>query len=173
VSRKLRIEYPGAGWYYVYLARNGSKYLDGWAQGTTNWLATDGLPGGAYTWTVRPWNEEGYGPVSTSSSFTIPTAVPSAITLVSPLGTVAAGSTQRYTWKADLAATWYELYIVRNGSTFGDHWYTLTDSVADYTTGNFAVGVSGHTSGSYQWFVRGWGPDGMGAWSSSLTFQLP
>jgi hypothetical protein len=157
----------------VYVVRNGSKYLDQWLQGTTNWVVTSGLPGGAYTWYVRPWNEIGYGSWSTNFTFTIQTAVPGALTLVSPSGSTAAGSTQRYTWKADAAATWYELYVLRNGSAFGDHWYTLTDSVVDSAAGNFAVNVSGHTSGSYQWWVRGWGPDGMGAWSNNLTFQIP
>ena len=163
---------PGASWYYLYVARNGGKYLDQWVQATTNWVVTSGLPGGTYTWSVRPWNEAGYGPSSTNSTFTIQTAAPGAITLVSPLGSVPAGSTQRYTWKADAAATWYELYVVRNGSAFGDHWYTLTDSVVDTATGNFAVDVSGHTSGNYQWYVRGWGPDGLGGWTTSLTFQI-
>ena len=99
--------------------------------------------------------------------------MPGALTLLSPSGSVAASSTQRYTWKADVAATWYELYVARNGSPFGDHWYTLTDSVVDTATGNFAVDVSVHGTGTYQWYVRGWGPDGLGTWSSSMTFQVP
>jgi hypothetical protein len=99
--------------------------------------------------------------------------VPTNIVQLSPTGGVAAGSTQRYTWKADAAATWYELYVLRNGSAFGDHWYTLTDSVVDSATGNFAVDMSGHTSGSYQWWVRGWGPDGVGPWSGNLSFLVP
>jgi hypothetical protein len=164
---------PAADWYYVYVARNGSKYVDQWVEGTTNWVPASGLPGGSYTWWVHPWNAAGYGPWSTSFTFTILTAVPGALTLVSPSGSVAAGSTQRYTWIADAAATWYELYVARNGSAFGDHWYTLTDSVVDSATGSFAVDVSGHTSASYQWWVRGWGPDGLGTWSASLTFQVP
>jgi hypothetical protein len=114
----------------------------------------------------------GYGQWSTSSSFTIQTAVPGALTLVSPSGSVGAGSIQRYTWNADAAATWYELYVLRNGSAFDDHWYTLTDSVVDSTTGNFAVDVNGHTAGTYQWWVRGWGPDGTGQWSASDSFSL-
>jgi hypothetical protein len=67
------------------------------------------------------------------------------------------------------------LYVQQNGSLFRDHWYTLTDSVVDIATGNFAVDVSGHTTGSYQWWVLGWGPDGTGAWSQQpgLTFQVP
>ena len=142
-------------------------------QGATSWVVTSGLPGGAYTWYVRPWNTFGYGPWSASSSFTIQTALPGAITLVSPSGSVAAGSTQRYTWQADAAATWYQLYVVRNGGAFANQWYTLTNSVVDPATGNFAVDVGGQSAGTYQWWVRGWSPDGVGPWSSNLTFQVP
>jgi hypothetical protein len=164
---------PAADWYNVYVVRDGSKYADQWVQGSTNWVATSGLPGGTYTWYVHPWNAAGYGPWSTNFTFTIPTAVPGALTLLSPSGAMAGGSPQRYTWTADAAATWYELYVLRNGSTFGDQWYPLTNSVVDSATGNFAVDVDGHSTGTYQWWVRGWGPDGLGAWSTNLTFQIP
>ena len=53
---------PAASWYEVYVVRNESKYLDQWVAGTTNWVVTSGLPGGTYTWWVRPWSEAGYGP---------------------------------------------------------------------------------------------------------------
>jgi hypothetical protein len=164
---------PAASWYYVYVVRNGSKDLDQWVAGTTNWVPPAGLAGGNYSWWVLPWSEAGYGSWSANSTFTIQTAMPGALTLVSPAGSVAAGSTQRYTWKADAAAIWYELYATRNGGVFCDKWYTLTNSVVDSATGNFAVDVSGHTGGSYQWWVRGWSPDGLGPWSSNLTFQVP
>jgi hypothetical protein len=162
---------PAADWYDVFVVRNGIPYLDQWVQGTNNWMPASGLPGGSYAWWVHPWNAVGYGPWSTNFSFTIQTAVPGAITLVSPPGGDD-GSTQRYTWKADPAATWYELYVTKGSGGFCDNWYTLTNSV-DSTAGNFAVDVDGHTTGSYQWWVRGWSPDGMGTWSSSLTFQFP
>jgi hypothetical protein len=122
---------------------------------------------------VHPWNAVGYGPWSTNFTFTIQTNMPGVIPLVSPSGSVAAGSTQRYTWKADAAATWYELYATRNGGVFCDKWYTLTDSLVDPATGNFAVDLSGHSAGTYQWWVRSWGLDGLGTWSTNLTFQVP
>jgi hypothetical protein len=86
---------------------------------------------------------------------------------------VAANSTQRYTWKAAPAAVWYELYVTRNGSILADKWFALSNSVVDSATGNFAVDVSGHGSGAYQWWVRGWSPDGFGTWSGSLSFEMP
>jgi hypothetical protein len=164
---------PAADWYYLYLTRNGSKYLDQWMQGATNWTSTADLPAGSYSWWVLPWSEVGYGSVSTSFTFTIPVAVPGSITQVAPAGSVAASSIQRYTWKADSAAAWYELFVARNGGVFCDKWFTSGDSVVVSATGNFAVDVSAHTSGSYQWWVRGWSPDGLGVWASGMAFQQP
>ncbi len=164
---------PAASWYDVYVVRNGTKYLDQWVQGTTNLVvANNGLPGGAYTWYVRPWNAVGLGPWSAGSSFTIQTATPGVLTLLSPTGSVASGSTQLYTWQADANATWYELYVMKNGSEFTDQWFNLSDSVVDSATGDFGVNVAGHTNGSYQWWVRAWGPDGFGPWSTSMSFQI-
>jgi len=160
---------PAAEWFYLWLTRNGSKYLDQWVEGETNWTPTAELPAGSYTWWVETWGMAGYGPWSTNFSFTIPKAVPAIVTLLSPAGNVA-GTSQAYTWKADPAATWYELYVAQNNRLFLDRWYTLSNSVAA-DPNNFAVTVSGHTVGaSYQWWVRGWNADGYSAWSSSATW---
>jgi len=91
--------------------------------------------------------------------------------VISPTGSVNVSPTQRYTWQADPAAAWYELYITRNGAVFSDQWYAATNSVVDSTTGRFAVDVNGHGAGSYQWQVRGWSADGLGPWSAGLSFQ--
>jgi Peptidase C10 family/Spi protease inhibitor/Carboxypeptidase regulatory-like domain/Bacterial Ig domain len=160
---------PEASWYYLYVVRNGSKYVDQWVEGVTNWVPSD-LPGGSYAWAVLPWSEAGYGLWSTNFTFTIQTAVPGTLTLLSPSNSIASGPTQRYTWEADAAATWYELYATRNGGVFCDKWYTLTNSVADTNSGNFAVDVNGHSAGTYQWWVRGWSPDGLGIWSGPASF---
>jgi hypothetical protein len=161
---------PEASWYRLYVVRNGSKYVDQWVEGVTNFVLASDLPGGSYAWAVLPWSEAGSGLWSTNFTFTIQTAVPGTLTLLSPSNSIASGLTQRYTWAADAAATWYELYVMRNGSAFGDQWYTLTNSVADTNSGNFAVDLGGHSAGTYQWWVRGWGPDGLGIWSGPASF---
>jgi formylglycine-generating enzyme required for sulfatase activity len=163
---------PTAAWYYVYVTRNGLKYMDQWVQGTTSWMPPDAWPGGNYMWWVHPWNEVGYGPWSTNSSFTIQSGIPGAITLISPAGTVTGDPTQRYTWNSDPSATWYELYVLRGGTVFHDQWHTLSNSVADPSSGTFALDLGNHVNGRYQWWVRGWSPDGLGPWLNSLTFQL-
>jgi hypothetical protein len=162
---------PSADWFRLYLARDGSPYVDQWLEGTTNWTAPAGLPAGTYSWAVDTYNSAGVGPWSAICTFTIPLAVPTNTVLLSPTGSVMANSTQRYTWEADPAALWYELYVTRNGAAFADQWFNLSNSVVDSVTGNFAVDVGGHSAGGYQWWVRGWSPDGLGPWSGSLSFQ--
>lgn len=164
---------PVATWFRLYINRDGSNYLDQWIESTTNWTAIADMSGGDYTWWVQSWSPAGYGPWSGGGAFTIQTAVPDAITLISPAGSVPGDVTQRYTWKLDPAATWYELYILKNGQAFYDQWFTSTNSLLDTTTGKFAVEVSGHGLGAYQWYVRGWSLDGHGLWSSGLIFRLP
>ena len=163
---------PAAAWYRLWIVRNGAKCLDQWIEGTTNWTSTVDLPGGTYTWAVQAWNSAGLGPWSQIETFTIQTIVPGQVALVSPTGSLPAGSTQRYVWKTVSAATWYELYVVRNGHLFCDKWLTPSNSVVDIVTGNFATDVAGHDGGTYQWYVRGWSPDGLGPWSSAGGFTV-
>jgi sulfur relay (sulfurtransferase) complex TusBCD TusD component (DsrE family) len=163
---------PAAAWYYLWVGRNGSAYLSQWLEGTTNWTPTSDMPGGIYTWAVQAWNSAGLGSWSQIATFTNQVAVPTNIVLISPTGNLEAGSTQSYTWKADPAATWYELYVSCNGRAFYDKWFTLSNSIVDSSTGDFAVDVSGHNAGSYQWWVRGWSPDGSGPWSSAGSFTI-
>ena len=163
---------PAATWYHLWINYNGVKYTDVWVEGETNWTATADLPGASYSWWVQPWSPAGLGPWSQGSSFTIPLNIPTVVTLLAPTGNAAASSTQRYTWKADSAAVWYELYISKDGAPFSDRWVTLANSSVDSATGNFALDVSGHAPGNYQWWVRGWSPDGIGPWSSAGSFSI-
>jgi hypothetical protein len=163
---------PAAAWYHLLINRNGAKCLDQWIEGTTNWISTVDLPGGTYSWEVQTWNSAGLGPWSQIDTFTIQTIVPSQVALVSLTGCLEAGSTQRYVWKIDSAATKYELYVARNGGLFCDKWITPSNSVVDGATGNFAVDLVGHDGGTYHWYVRGWSPDGLGPWSSEGSFTV-
>jgi hypothetical protein len=163
---------PTATWFHLYIAHNGSNYLDHWIEGETNWTPTVDLPGGTYTWAVQTWNPDGLGLWSQIATFTNQVAVPTNINLDSPTNILSViNPVQRYVWQADPAATRYELYITRNGSAFSDQWYASTNSVVDSATGKFAVDVSGHGAGSYQWWVRGWSADGLGPWSGGFNFR--
>src|ERR1019366_2874810 len=161
---------PAAAWFYLQVSHNGTDYLHQWIEGATNWTPTVDLPGGTYTWAVQTWNSAGLGVWSQLATFTNQFAIPAIPVLVSPAGSVNVSPTQRYIWQADPSVTRDELYITRNGGVFFDQWYASTNSLVDIATGNFAVDVSGHGPGSYQWWVRGSSPDGLGTWSGGLNF---
>jgi hypothetical protein len=162
---------PAAAWFYLHVSHNGRSYLNQWINGATNWTPTVDLPGGTYAWAVQGWNPAGLGRWSETATFTNEFELPVKPVLISPAGTVIGSPTQRYTWQADPSVTQYELYITRNGGAFFDRWYASTNSLVDIATGNFAVDVSGLGAGSYQWWVRGWSPDGLGTWSDGLNFR--
>ena len=163
---------PAGTWFYLQVLRNGSTYLALWLQGTTNWTATNDLPAGSYSWSVQPWSPAGYGTWSTASTFVIPLQMPGTVDPITPSVSANSSAVQRYTWTADPAATWYELIIDRNGAAFLDKWFALSNSVIDPATGDFAVDVSGHGMGAYQWRVRAWSPDGYGPWSTETAFNI-
>ena len=165
---------PAATNYYLVIDCGGSNYLAQWSGGATNWTSPTDLPAGTYTWAVEAWNS-GEGVWSTNSTFTIQAAqaaVPNMIALLSPSGVVNFNVTQRYTWTADPAATSYELYIEMDGNLFLDQWFTLTNSVVDISTGDFAVDLSWNGRGTYLWWVRGWSPAGYGPWSDCMKAVL-
>lgn len=162
---------PPAAAYHLYLSRSGTNYYDVRVEGKTNWVPSFNLTGGSYTWMVQAWDASGSGASSETASFTSPYIVPAAIVALTPRGTAGDSATQRYQWQVDAAATRYQLYINRDGSVFHDQWYDAAHSVLDPATGKFAVDVPGHSPGTYQWWVRGWGPEGMGTWSDAVTFR--
>ena len=156
---------PGATWYYLYLARNGKKFTTQWVGGDPQAVVAGGLPGGDYRWWVRPWNAEGYGNWSSAAEFTIPYAVPAAITLVGPTATATAPSVT-YSWDADPAATWYHIWVGVGGKEWFSQWYKT-----GVTNGPIGRVVHGHVPGvTYKWFVRGWSPDGIGPWPAGTSF---
>ncbi|HOX56116.1 MAG TPA: Ig-like domain-containing protein [Candidatus Paceibacterota bacterium] len=163
---------PVAAKYLVSIDRDGSRYLEQWVEGATNWTASADLPTGNYTWAVQACDAAGIGSWSTNSSFAVQATAPGNIVPLSPSGVVAVSGTQRLTWRADRAATSYEVYIERNGALFVNRWFTLTESVVDPTTGTFAVDVPGMGAGTYLWWVRGSSPAGTGPWSDRLKVFL-
>jgi hypothetical protein len=158
---------PAATWYYLWINKNGEYYHQEWIQSASRWTATNDLPSGSYEWWVQTWNTEGYGPWSTNSIFFVPFTVPGVIGM--DLAVVKDTTTIQYQWYADMGSTWYELWINENGKTLFDKWY-----YTGVTTGLLKLEIDGHTSGAgYQWWVRGWSPDGYGPWSGPGAFTMP
>ncbi len=70
-----------------------------------------------------------------------------------------------FSWPAVEGATWYQLWIQRDGVTYAMPW---VEASTQWLPG------SDLPSGTYVWWVRGWSANtGMGAWSSAASFVMP
>ncbi len=71
----------------------------------------------------------------------------------------------RFSWPAVDGATWYQLWIQRNGSTYATPW---VQAVTHWTP------QSDLPSGTYVWWVRGWSATaGNMPWSVPASFEIP
>jgi hypothetical protein len=87
-------------------------------------------------------------------------AAPPAATLIAPTGSLPP-SQPTFMWSAE-GATWYFLWISKDGSP----WYTNWFHTNVYTPTS-PLGV-----GYYQWWVETWNPDGYGPWSAMGAFTV-
>ncbi len=156
---------PTADWYFLWLNRDGSKYLTKWISGTS-WTPSNEFPGGSYSWAVQTYNSAGYGPWSSSAAFSITKQLPGATVPVGPEGTLAVGtSNPPFSWQAADHANWYHVWVNRIGEgKFASRWVQVPA-----TTWTFDMDFRG---GDYRWWIAGWNPDGYGPWSSGTTFNV-
>ena len=157
---------PGATWYQISLNRNGQSYMGPWVEGATTWTPANDLPPGNYRWWVRSWSSAaGHGPWSAANDFVIEAALPATPTPSFPTGGQAVSNRPTFTWMmATPAATWFQVELTRNGQLLPLQWVEEQESWTP--TNNLPLG-------NYQWRVRGWNPDGFGAWSTAETFVVP
>ncbi len=187
-------EVSGATWYQLWINRNGQTYQTPWVEGATTWLpSANGLPGGNYQWWVRGWGPEiGMEAWSTAADFSIVTRAPGAITQIAPYG-VQATHDLTYRWNKHADATWYRLWVGREGAgTWHDRWFNLFGTgEASVNPGSSYPGpakpiltapegnISDNTptfewsGGGCQWWLRPWGPDGYGPWAGAMEFSIP
>lgn len=160
---------PGATWYRLWLSRDRVTFWVAWVEGATEWRPPlNGLPGGSYQWWVQPWfPATGHGSWSLPASFIVPTRLPGAADLIAPRG-AQEEVILTYEWSMDINATWYRLWIQQDVSgRWYDRWYA-------YPFGHdMGTVVSNHPGGAMTWWIRTWGPDGYGPWSSPATFTTP
>ena len=159
-----------AAWYHVVTVLEGQGiYMEKWVQApATNWQSTIEFVGGDYNWWIRAWSPAGHGSWSDAVAFTIPSMHPDAPLLTSPTSGVAVqpGSIS-YEWGHDARATWYQLWRKKSGGVPQSGWSNATDLVSG---SNATWVVEEPAWGEHAWYVRGWGPDGMGAWSDAGEF---
>ena len=148
--------------YEVWICRDGATYHTEWLEQTnTSWAADFDLEGGEYTWWVRAWVPgTGLGSWVGPERFAIEAVIPGAVTLLAPQDVVNTGR-PTLTWQADAAATWYQMWLDKDG----------TRQVSAWLSGEACYAVATNLPyGNYQWWVRGWSPDGYGEWSEPMSF---
>jgi hypothetical protein len=146
-----------AEWYYVEIKKDGGAYYKKWFTGT-DWTPTWDLAPGDYAWQVRTWNPEGFGPWSPIAMFDLPAKIPGKLDLYAPGGYIDE-SQPEFRWEEDKDAAWYQLVVNREGRRVIKLWtqdVTHTPDPLQY--------------GRYDWWVQGWGLDGLGPWSEESEF---
>ena len=151
--------------YYLIIQRNGKAYSSSWVK-NAEYIPEKELKNGHYKWWVRPYNADGYGPWSDGMEFDISYIVPGKIDLIAPKAIQDLSPTV-YEWQADSAATWYKLYVSRDGKAYKKnvwHYTGVTNGLIEKVLGE-------HPVGKYKWWIQAWGPDGLGPWSDPAEFS--
>jgi hypothetical protein len=95
---------------------------------------------------------------------------PGAATLVSPSGTIN-DTTPTYTWNAVSEASYYRLYVYKDGSGIvHDRWYA-SSSVTSGSTCSVTPSTALST-GDHIWWIKTWNSSGNGPWSSGMNFTV-
>lgn len=153
----------GAGWYCLWINRNGSLYFSQWLrQAETTWIPPFDLEGGEYKWWIRSWGETiGLGDWSAAAAFEIASAVPAAAELLAPISAVSI-SRPVFEWSSVPGATWYGVRIHRADELWVSKWLSgATRYVPDRDL----------PYGHYSWWVRTSNGDGEGEWSEPVHFR--
>ena len=99
-------------------------------------------------------------------------AAPGEATLLSTSGSIN-DTTPTYIWYAVSGATWYFLWVDDSAGNRIKTWYTAAQAGCASGTGVCSVTPSTElTEGSCKWWIQTWNADGVGPWSSSLSFTV-
>ena len=104
---------------------------------------------------------EGRFEIALGTPGTITPTIPSGVT---PL--IGGEDKVNFRWQADPNATWYRIWVNREGKAWQDRWiHTGT------ATGQLYSVFEWHQPGyAYEWWIKGWSPDGEGSWSVPLQY---
>ncbi|MCP4021888.1 MAG: serine protease [Desulfobacteraceae bacterium] len=176
-----------ATWYKLYVwDANHNETISQWYEatnvcsgGTCTVTPSTTLSAGSYQGYLKSWNDSG-SQWGSAVSFAMANSsdLPSQITLVSPSGTLAAG-TATFVWNEDSKATWYKLYLNNTSETYKlVQWYEIENNYTNYpevtcSSGTCSITISpALEDDAYEWWVMGWSSLGSGAWSSGTTFTV-
>ena len=157
----------GATWYQLFIRQEDGWKWAFWVQ-TNTWTSTNyEFENGTYQWWVQAWKPAGGASKwSESMSFAVDVASlvpPAATTLRKPTGTVT-DARPTFAWDVVVGATWYHVWIARDGVRHYDKWVQGTSWTPDWDMTDYP--------GAYEWWVQTWGPGGYGEWSSAATFSV-
>jgi hypothetical protein len=172
-----------ATWYYLWVNDVTGNKIKAWysaadagcagGAGICSATISTELAEGSATWWVQTGNKSAPGPWSSAQAFTISTMpAPSAVTLLTPAGTIADG-TPEYTWNAVAGATWYYLWVDDSTGNKIKHWYTAAEAGCASGTGicNLTPAIV-LAKGGARWWIQAWNIAGYGSWSSAKTLNL-
>jgi secreted trypsin-like serine protease len=166
-------------WYYLWVDGPSGNVIKQWytaaeagcagGTGTCSVTPTTSLGGGSHTWWVQTYNAAGYGPWSSSLTFsTSAPSTPGSATLVSPNGNIGT-KTPTYTWNQVAGATWYYLWVDGPSGNVIQQWYTSEQANCNGSTCSVTPTTTLSAS-SHTWKVQTWNNVGYGPWSDLMTF---
>ncbi len=151
-----------ADWYQVNVKQGGSTVRSGWSSGT-EWISPVPLADGVYTWGLRTWSQaQGLGQWSADQAFevVVSPAVPQAIEPAHESQVPTNRPT--FSWGAAERATWYQLWIAKDGAKYHDVWLQETTWTPSTKM----------PRGTYRWWIRALNQHGQN-WSTGYTFEVP
>lgn len=190
---------PGAKatWTQIVLSKDGSVILEKWIEKgsaidpsgsfpkgasspfgsdesyTVYFSSTAPLASGSYTWSIVSWNELAQV-TSDEFTFTIDIPLPGKVAGLGVSGVASEGDSTTlekptFSWSSDPNATWYFVWLNRNGTTYKTEW------VQGATSYQFPDALP---AGEYEFWVRAWNSEGYAKdWSDGFEFtrdaQLP
>jgi len=153
----------GATWTNFWVGPRGySQWIEG--EGLTQWQSTRSLAYGDYTWYLRTWNTDGFGPWSTGLKFSLGQSGN-----LSPKGIVG-DSTPLLSWSAVPGAVWYQI-LIRQGSTNLVAEWIRADGLNDPEKPAVVL-LKDLPRGTLRWWVRSWSPTLGSRWSEAAEFEI-
>lgn len=157
----------GAAYYQlVVTGAGGAELINTWLADSAcgggpicQFHPTTVLNNGSYQWYVRAWSPLGYSAWRGPIAFTLSVGRPAAVMQVAPSGGVVVDTNLvTFEWQHSTGANYYELYVGNGSGMVHQRWYHVSELTPNGSSYQIAVQISG--SGSFNWYVRGYGPGG-------------
>lgn len=154
-----------ATWYQVWINKDGKTFHRKWVKAEDGVSYEVDLGAGSYAWWVQAYNPDGVSAWTYGGNFAVNGAKPGKVTLIGPNSTsLVAGNDVLLEWAKLNYATWYRLWINKDGVKYFDGWLK--------GGGTTSYLLPSAESGSYKFWVIGWNPMGYGAWSNPKQLEI-